>query len=76
MKYEDRILTRLSPTEMLIYRALQERDMSIDELVDLVYGHREDGGPLTANGCIAVRLSLIRKKTGKQITARRLYHLE
>lgn len=52
----------LSPTQERILSALAARPMGTAELVNAIYGDREDGGPDSAVGAVKVQICLMRRK--------------
>lgn len=66
----------LTPGEREVYKALKDGDKTINELIDILYGDREDGGPESAYNVITHHLHFIRQKTGRAITCRRIYRIE
>lgn len=67
-------LELLSPSQRVIWRALQDGEKTVDDLIEALYaGARE---PEQAARCIRTHISAIRKKTGRTIRYRRVYRLE
>lgn len=58
-----RELPRLTKTERVImWRMVDQRAVCITEFIDALYGGRDDGGPLTADNLIRVRMCTLRHK--------------
>lgn len=62
MAYPHPSKQRMVGTKWRIFSALCEHPygLTMPELIECVYGHREDGGPETAERCITVNLWLLR----------------
>ena len=56
-------VSRLRPFERRVLRHLMDSGtwVSRDSLIDAMYGHREDGGPLCADNTLSVHIHRIRK---------------
>jgi hypothetical protein len=56
-------LPHLGPLERTILVELANRQsVTLDGVIQVAYGHRPDGGPDDAEGCIRVSLTRLRKK--------------
>jgi hypothetical protein len=59
---------KLRPQERIIaWRLTEERLLAATELVNALYGHRTDGGPLTARRIVCLHICQLRKKVPVQI---------
>lgn len=67
-------LELLSPSEQVIWRALQDGEKTIDDLIEALYAGAHE--PKLAVHCVYQHLWRIRKKTGRTIRSRRVYRLE
>ena len=69
--------TRLTIEENRLFGELKRRgEMTPDEMVNFMYSHRADGGPLWARKCVSLYLSHIRQKTGLKLPCHTVYRFE